>query len=91
MTHPVAWGVAETSTITTAAIVVTLLAIAGFVAVGVYRARSSTVREQGYKEMAERSADSARATAAELKGVREELAEVRQRLAALERLLSQIG
>lgn len=82
---------AQTSTIAVAVILVALIVVAGFAGIGVYRARHSLAREEGYRELAERSADSAQATATELSGVRAELGEVRQRLAALETLLSQIG
>ncbi|SHN43590.1 hypothetical protein [Cryptosporangium aurantiacum] len=82
---------AELSTIAAAAVVVTIIAVAGFVATGVYRARYAATRDGGYRVLAERSADSAEAAAAELKGVRDELSQVRERLAALEKLLSQIG
>jgi 5-bromo-4-chloroindolyl phosphate hydrolysis protein len=82
---------AQTSTIAFAVIVVAMIAVAGFVGIGIYRARYAAAREEGYRKLAERSADSTQATAEELKGVRTELGEVQQRLAALEKLLSQIG
>lgn len=82
---------AQTSTIAVAVILVALIVVGGIAGIGVHRARHSLAREEGYRALAERGADSAEATAAELKGVRAELGEVRQRLAALEKLLSQIG
>jgi 5-bromo-4-chloroindolyl phosphate hydrolysis protein len=82
---------AQTTTIAAAVIVLAMIAVAGLIGIGIYRARYAAAREQGYRVLAERSADSAQATADELKGVRTELGEVRQRLAALEKLLSQIG
>jgi hypothetical protein len=91
MTDLVALDMAQTSTIAAAVIVVAVIAVAGFVAIGVYRARYAVAREEGYRVLAERGADSARAMADELQGVRTEIGEVRQRLAALEKLLSQIG
>jgi hypothetical protein len=91
MTHQLASDMAQTSTIATAVIVVVVIAVAGVVGTGLYRARHSAAREEGYRALAERGADSAQAMADELKGVRTELGEVRQRLAALEKLLSQIG
>ena len=91
MTHQVALEMAQTSTIAFAVIVLAVLAVAGLVGIGVYRARYAAAREEGYRTLAERSADSTRATADELKGVRAELGEVQRRLAALEKLLSQIG
>ncbi|SCF16145.1 hypothetical protein [Micromonospora chokoriensis] len=91
MTHQVALDVAQTSTIAVTAIVLAVITVAGLIGTGIYRARYAAAREEGYRALAERSADSARSTASELKGVRDELGEVRQRLAALEKLLSQIG
>jgi hypothetical protein len=91
MTLQVAPDMAQTSTIASVVIVVVAIAVAGFVAIGVYRARYAAAREAGYRALAERSADNDQAVADELKGVRAELGEVRQRLAALEKLLSQIG
>ena len=91
MTHHVAMDIAQTTTIASAAIVVVLIAVAGLIGTGLYRARYAAAREEGYRTLAERGADGAQATAAELQGVRTELGEVRQRLAALEKLLSQIG
>lgn len=91
MTHQVALDVAQTSTIAVTAIVLAVITVAGLIGTGIYRTRYAAAREEGYRVLAERSADSARSTASELKGVREELGEVRQRLAALEKLLSQIG
>jgi 5-bromo-4-chloroindolyl phosphate hydrolysis protein len=91
MTHQVALDIAQTSTIAFAVIIVAVIAVAGLVGIGMYRARYAAAREEGYRTLAERSADSTQATAEELKGVRAELGEVRQRLAALEKLLSQIG
>ena len=91
MTYQVALDIAQTSTIATAVIVVVVIAVAGLIGTGLYRSRYAAAREEGYRVLAERSADGAQATADELKGVRTELGEVRQRLAALEKLLSQIG
>ena len=91
MTYRMALDMAQTSTIATAVIVVMAIAVAGVVGIGLYRARYAAAREEGYRVLAERSADSGQAMADELKGVRAELGEVRQRLAALEKLLSQIG
>ena len=91
MTHPMAWDMAQISTIAFAVIVVAVIAVAGFAGIGLYRARYAAAREEGYRALAQRSADSTQATADELKGVRAELGEVQQRLAALEKLLSQIG
>jgi hypothetical protein len=89
--HQVASDIAQTSTIAAAVIVVAVIVVAGFVGIGIYRARYAAAREEGYRRLAERGADGARATADELKGVRAELGEVQRRLAALENLLSQIG
>ena len=97
--------IAQTGTVTTTVMVVALVAIAGWVALGVYRTRRSTAGEQHYQALAEgardaevRTADAVEAMAAELKGLRseasaarDELVEVKQRLGELERLLSQIG
>ncbi|MDG4839314.1 hypothetical protein O7631_22565 [Micromonospora sp. WMMD967] len=91
MTHQVALDVAQTSTIAVTAIVLAVITVAGLIGTGIYRARYAAAREESYRVLAERGADSARSTASELKGVRDELGEVRQRLAALEKLLSQIG
>ncbi|MEU7799771.1 hypothetical protein C7C45_32405 [Micromonospora arborensis] len=91
MTHQMALDVAQTSTIAVTAIVLAVITVAGLIATSIYRARYAAAREEGYRVLAERGADSAQATAGELKGVRDELGEVRQRLAALEKLLSQIG
>jgi 5-bromo-4-chloroindolyl phosphate hydrolysis protein len=91
MTHRMASDMAQTSTIALTVIVVAVIALAGLIWIGLYRARYAAAREEGYRELAESSADSVRASADELKGVRAELGEVRQRLAALEKLLSQIG
>ncbi|MGC4869236.1 hypothetical protein ACLQ3B_27790 [Micromonospora sp. DT53] len=91
MTHQVALDVAQTSTIAVTAIVLAVITVAGLIGTSIYRARYAAAREEGYRVLAERGADSAQATAGELKGVRDELGEVRQRLAALEKLLSQIG
>ncbi|MFC0532023.1 hypothetical protein [Phytohabitans kaempferiae] len=90
--------IAEISTVATAVMTVALIGIAGFVGLGIYRARHSTAREAEYRALAERvmtaqteAADAARSTATEMSAVRAELAQVKQRLAALESLLSQIG
>ncbi len=91
MTYQLASDIAQTSTLATAVIVVVAIAVAGLIGTGIYRARYAAAREEGYRKLAEHSADSAQAMAAELNGVRAELGEVRQRLAALEKLLSQIG
>ncbi|GAA2191654.1 hypothetical protein [Micromonospora lupini] len=91
MTPQMASDMAQTSTIASTVVVVTVIAIAAFVAIGLYRARHGAARETSYRVLAERSAASAHAVADELKGVRDELGDVRQRLAALEKLLSQIG
>ncbi|MEV4497778.1 hypothetical protein AB0J84_19055 [Micromonospora arborensis] len=91
MTYQMALDVAQTSTIAVTAIVLAVIIVAGLIATSIYRARYAAAREEGYRVLAERGADSAQATAGELKGVRDELGEVRQRLAALEKLLSQIG
>lgn len=91
MERQLAADMAQTSTIALAVILVALILVGGFVGIGIYRARYAAAREEGYRTLAGRSADSAQATAEELKGVRAELGEVRQRLAALEKLLSQIG
>ena len=91
MTAQMALDMAQTSTVAAAVIVVVVAVVAGVTGIGIYRARYAAAREQGLRELAERGAESSRATADELKGVRAELGEVRERLAALERLLSQIG
>lgn len=91
MERQLAADMAQTSTIAFAVVLVAMVLVAGLAGIGIYRARYAAVREEGYRTLAGRSADSAQATAEELKGVRVELGEVRQRLAALEKLLSQIG
>ncbi|GAA4965581.1 hypothetical protein [Actinoplanes utahensis] len=91
MTEQLALDMAQTSTIAVAVIGLAVILVAGLVGTAFFRARDAAVREEGYRELAERSADSARAAADQLSGVRTELGEVRERLAALEKLLSQIG
>ncbi|SCL46256.1 hypothetical protein GA0070606_0951 [Micromonospora citrea] len=97
--------IAQIGIVTSTVMVIALVAIVAFVALGVYRARHSAAREAHYRGLAEqasvtqaRSAESAQQTVAELKGLRSdvratrtELAQVRERLTELERLLSQIG
>ncbi|MDG4798914.1 hypothetical protein [Micromonospora sp. WMMD1082] len=97
--------IAQTATITSAALAVALAAVVGFVSLGFYRARRSTAGEAAYHALVERVVDaetrSAEATAAaleeltglraEVRGARDEMTEVKRRLAELERLLSQIG
>jgi hypothetical protein len=90
--------IAQISTVATTALLVALVAVAGFVGMAVYRARYSAAREAQYRTLAEqaaaaqlKAADGAQATVGELTRVREELGQVKQRLAALESLLSQIG
>ncbi len=75
-----------------------LVGIAGFVWLGIYRARYSVAREAQYRALAEQvtaaqvsAAEAAQAAANEMNCVRTELTQVKQRLAALETLLSQIG
>ena len=82
---------AQTSTLAVAVIVLAVIAGACAAGVGIYRARYDAAREEGYRTLAEHSAENTRATAEELRGLRTELGDVRQRLAALETLLSQIG
>ncbi|WP_422740295.1 hypothetical protein ACN263_14325 [Micromonospora sp. WMMD729] len=91
MTPQLALDVAQTSTLAVTAIVLAAVTVAGLITTGIYRARYAAAREESYRSLAERGTDSAQATAAALKGVRDELGEVQQRLAALEKLLSQIG
>ncbi|MEU8183506.1 hypothetical protein AB0B85_17325 [Micromonospora sp. NPDC049044] len=91
MTHQLASDLAQTSTIALTVIVTAVIVVAGFVGFGLYRARHEAAREEGYRLLAERSADGGQAMADELKRVRAELGEVTHRLAALEKLLSQIG
>ncbi|MFE0588324.1 hypothetical protein [Micromonospora echinospora] len=96
---------AQTGMITGTVLLIALVAIVAFVALGVYRARYAAARETQYRQLAEQAgtaqeqlAESSRATATELAGLRSdlqnthgELAQVRQRLTELERLLSQVG
>ncbi|MEU7608071.1 hypothetical protein [Micromonospora sp. NPDC049204] len=91
MTQLMASDMAQTSTIASAVIVATVIVVAGLVGLGLYRARYAATREEGYRLLAERSADGGQAVADELTRVRAELGEVRHRLSALEKLLSQIG
>ncbi|MEV4200421.1 hypothetical protein [Micromonospora globbae] len=97
--------IAQVGIITSTVMVIALVAITAFVALGVYRARHSAAREAHYRGLAEqagetqaRLAEDSRQTVAELKGLRSdvqatqaELGRVRERLTELERLLSQIG
>ncbi|MGC5050548.1 hypothetical protein ACLQ2S_03695 [Micromonospora sp. DT48] len=98
-------NIPEIAMITSTVVLVALMAIIAFVAVGIYRARHSAAREQHYRQLAERAGDAqtrlvehAGTTATALDGIREELhatrtelTEVKERLTNLERLLSQIG
>ena len=83
--------IAQTTTLALTLVVIAVLGVLAYVGVGLYRARYAAAREDGYRELAARSAESAQATADALAGLRTEIGEVRQRLAALEKLLSQIG
>lgn len=101
----IALDIAQTSTITSAVLVVALAAVAAGLGLGLYRLRHAASRDGGYRELAERAtaaelkvAEATQASAGELRALseglqaaRDELREVRQRLAALEKLLSQIG
>ncbi|GIJ20028.1 hypothetical protein [Micromonospora lutea] len=98
-------NIPEIAMITSTVLLVALMVIVAFVAMGIYRARHSAAREQQYRQLAEHAGDAqtrfvehSRTTATALDGIREELhttrteiAEVKERLANLERLLSQIG
>ncbi|MDO3702892.1 hypothetical protein Q3W71_14565 [Micromonospora sp. C28SCA-DRY-2] len=105
MTTAAADNVAQIGMITSTVLLIALVAIVAFVALGIYRARHSAAREAHYRGLAEQASDaqarlaeSSQQTTAELQGLRSdvkathvELAKVRERLTELERLLSQIG